>query len=367
MINLYRGYPFSAPAYILVHMLHRKRLASLLAMVVVSVLVTTPINAYGDSFFSNTIDKSPVFSKELSVYLLDLSGSVDNEIVMSGFENVKANVANIYISSDAKKGIPAGSYYQWIPIRGSEANSASLPLFTEEDDAAIWSSARAIKGKSNQLLVLSKLRERNGLWSQLMNYQGLSAGNCITVAYQALRNPGLSGNAFKSLNSNVCIIALRVRARFAMVKANIEAFTGEKPIKKTTGTDILGTIRKLEDVARNSSSLARYKKVRLNFVSDMVHQTALVDLKKELVGMSASDACAFSKPYSFTTSGFKKSLFEITIYGLGEQKGKSSGAAAANEKLYPPLRAFWDCFWTQKELKLPDSEFRSLSSFGQSG
>jgi len=329
-------------------------------------LASTPQPSYGDSFFSNTIDKSPVFSKELSVYLLDLSGSVDGEIVKSGFENIRANVANVYISADAKKGIPAASYYQWIPIRGSEANSTSLPLFTEEDDAALWSSARAVKGKSNQLLVLSKLRERNGLWSQLMNYQGLSAANCISVAYQALRNPGLSGNSFQSLNANVCTIALRVRSRFSMVQANLEAFTGAKPTKKTTGTDVLGTIRKLEDVARNSTSLARYKKVRLIFVSDMIHQTALVDLKKELAAKSAEYGCVFSKQYS-KTSGFNKSLFEITIYGLGEQRGKSGSAAAANEKLYPPLREFWDCFWTQKGLKLPKSEFRTLSSFGQSG
>lgn len=348
-------------------MMHRKSLPVLLSMITASVLLSTPIQAHGDSFFSNTIDKSPIFSRELSVYLLDLSGSVDDEIVMSGFENVRSNVANVFISADVKKGIPAASYFQWIPIRGSEANSASLPLFTEEDDAALWSSVRAVKGKSNQLLVLAKLRERNGLWSQLMNYQGLSAGNCMAVAYQALRNPGLSGNAFKSLNANVCTIALRVRARFAMVKANLEAFTGPNPTKKTTGTDILGTIRKLEDVARNSNSLARYKKVRLNFVSDMVHQTALVNLKSELIGKSPSKACNFSKSFSSTVSGFKKSLFDVTIYGLGEQRGSSSAAAAANEKLYPPLRAFWDCFWTQKGLKLPDSEFKSLSSFGQNG
>ena len=329
------------------HMLKRKPLRNLVVMVVAVILVTTPVSANADSFFSNTIDKSPVFSKELSVYLLDLSGSVDHDIVKSGFENLRANVANVFIVSDAKKRIPAASYYQWIPIRGSEANSSSLPLFTEEDDAALWSSARAIKGKSNQLLVLAKLRERNGLWSQLMNYQGLSAANCMTVAYQALRNPGLSGNAFKSLNTNVCTIALKVRARFTMVQANIEAFTGEKPTKKTTGTDVLGTIRKLEDVARNATSLARYKKVRLIFVSDMIHQTALVDLKKELAGKSPAYACAFSMEYSSSTSGFKKSLFKITIYGLGEQKEKNGRANASNEKLYPPLREFWDCFWTQ--------------------
>ena len=348
----------------------RRTLPTGLLIVLSAALVVNPVSAYGDSFFSNTIDKSPPFARELSVYLLDLSGSVDGEIVKSGFENVKANVANVYIASDAKKGIPASSYYQWIPIRGSEANSASLPLFTEEDDAALWSSAKAIKGKSNQLLVLGKLRERNGLWSQLMNYQGLSAANCMSVAYQALRNPGLSGNSFKSLNANVCTIALKVRARFSIIEANIEACTGLKPTKKTTGTDILGTIRKLEDVARNSTSLSRYNTVRLNFVSDMIHQTSIANLEVDLKGMSEAEGCAFGKTYAFPNSGFDKSLFEITIYGLGEKKNdkkKSSSAIAANEKLYPPLRSFWDCFWTQKGLKLPSSEFKSLSSFSGNG
>ena len=344
----------------------RKRSSGLLA-VILAILITAPVDAYGDSFFSNKIDKYPVLSKELSAYLLDLSGSVDNAIVVSGFENVRANVANVFVSSDAKKGIPAASYYQWIPIRGAETNSASLPLFTEEDDAALWSSVRSIKGKSNQFLILSKLRERNGLWSQLMNYRGLNENNCMEVARQALTNPGLSGNSFKILNANVCATALRVRARFSVVKANLDAFTGEKPTKKTTGTDVLGTIRKLEDVARNSSSLARYQKVRLIFVSDMIHQTKLVDLKAQLAGLSPSEACEFSSSYSSNVSGFDKSLFDVTIYGLGEQREKSKTAAAANEKLYPPLRAFWDCFWTKKGLKLPDSEFKSLSSFGQSG
>lgn len=338
-----------------------------LAVISLGLSVINPMSAHADSFFSNTIDKSPPFSKELSVYLLDLSGSVDGEIVMSGFEDVQSKVANVYVDSDAKKGIPAASYFQWIPIRGSEANSSSLPLFTEEDDAALWSSARAVKGKSNQYLVLSKIRERNGLWSQLMNYQGLNAKNCMAAAYNALRNPGLSGNSFQSLNANVCSIALRVRSRFEMVKANVLAFTGENAIKKTTGTDVLGTIRKLEDVARNSSSLSRYQKVRLIFVSDMIHQTSLVDLKKELVNMSPSEACSFSKQYTSRQSGFKRSLFDITIYGLGEQKEKKGSAIAANERLYAPLREFWDCFWRQKGLELPSSEFKSLNTFGQNG
>jgi hypothetical protein len=345
----------------------RNLLANILIVISMFVSVLYPVQTRADSFFSNTIDKSPTFSKELAVYLLDLSDSVDNEVVQSGFENVRANVANVYILSDAKKGIPAASYYQWIPIRGAEANSASLPLFTEEDDAALWASVRAIKGKSNQYLVLSRLRERNGLWSQLMNYQGLTASNCMSVAYQALRNPGLSGNAFQSLNANVCSIALRVRSRFAIVKANVDAFTGANATRKTTGTDVLGTIRKLETVARNSDSLSRYEKVRLNFVSDMIHQTALVDLKETLARKKPSEACELAKNYSGGTSGFKKSLFSVTIYGLGEQKGSSSSSAAANEKLYPSLRSFWDCYWIQKGLKLPESEFKTLSSFGQIG
>lgn len=335
-----------------------------ICLLTILMIIPTPQLAHSDSFFSNNIDKLPVFSKDLAVYLVDLSQSVDGAVVMSGFNNVQTNIANVFTSADAKKGIPAASYFQWIPIRGAEANSASLPLFTEEDDAALWSSARAIKGKSNQLLVLSKLYERNGLWSQLMNYKGLSASNCTTVAYNALKNPGLSGAAFKNLNTNVCAVALKVRSRFSMLQANIEAFTGEKPKKKTTGTDVLGTIKKLEDVSRNANSLSRYNSVRLIFVSDMIHQTNTADFKTKLAGMPSGNACSLGKEYSSKGVGFKESLFKITIYGLGEQKEKYGNASAANEKLYSPLRAFWDCFWTQKGLQLPDSEFRLLSTFG---
>jgi len=344
----------------------RRNYRKTIGLLMILTLIPTPQLAHGESFFSNNIDKLPTFSKDLSVYLVDLSQSVDGTVVMSGFNNVQTNIANVFTSADAKKGIPATSYFQWIPIRGAEANSASLPLFTEEDDAALWSSARAIKGKSNQLLVLSKLYERNGLWSQLMNYKGLSASNCITVAYNAFKNPGLSGAAFKNLNTNVCAVALKVRSRFSMLKANIEAFTGEKSTKKTTGTDVLGTIKKLEDVSRNANSLSRYKSVRLIFVSDMIHQTSTADLKIKLAGMPLDNACSLGKEYSSGGIGFKESLFKITIYGLGEQKEKNGNASAANEKLYSPLRAFWDCFWTQKGLQLPDSEFRLLSSFGES-
>lgn len=327
----------------------------------------TPQASSSASFFSNTIDKNPPFSKNLSVYLLDLSGSVDAKVVIAGFESLQNSVANVYVGGNSGDKIEAAaSYFQWIPIRGAEANSSSLPLFTEEDDATLWASVRAIRGKSNQMNVLKKLRERNGLWSQLMNYRGLDARNCTTVAYKALANPGLSGSKFQNLNQNVCSVALKVRSRFSMVQANIIAFAGDKPTKKTNGTDLFGTIRKLEDVARNSSALSRYKEVRLVFVSDMVHKTAAIDLKTKLIGASNSAACALSKKIS-STRGFKSSLFKVTIYGLGEMSDKKPGSSATSEKLYSPLRKFWDCFWVNKGLKLPDSEFKTLSSFGQNG
>ena len=315
---------------------------------------------------SNSIAKEPPLSKHLSVYLLDLSSSVDHQVVIAGLSNLRNNVANVYAASDIDQKIPASSYYQWIPIRGSEANSASLPLFTEEDDEALWSAVRLVKGKSNQLIVLKKLQERGGLWSQLMTYRGLSTSNCMSVAYQSLKNPGLSGETFKVLNQNVCSTALRVRSRFTQVQTNIQAFTGPNPTKATSGTDVLGTIRKLENNARNSTGLQRYDVIRLIFVSDMVHQTAQLDMQRQFVAKSASDACSYGKDLSGGSSGFDKSLFQITIYGLGEMKEDNKNqrsAIAANEKLYIPLRSFWDCYWIEKGLKLPQGEFKTLSSF----
>lgn len=343
----------------------RKISSKILITVITTLAIASPINAYGSSFFNNSISKSPEYSRELSVYLVDLSGSVDHEIVMQGFKNVRTNVANVFIAAEANQKIPTSSYYQWIPIRGSEANSASLPLFTEEDDAALWSSVRTIKGKSNQLLVLKKLRERNGLWSQLMNAPVIDSNACMSTAYQTLRNPGVSGASFKRLNANICTTALRVRERFVALEKNILAFTGENRTRKTTGSDVLGTIKKLENVARNSNSLQRYEKIRLIFVSDMIHQTGLIDLKKKLLENPSESACLLGKKYSSASSGFKNSQFFVTIYGLGEQRYTSKTAIVANEKIYEPLRQFWDCYWTHKGLKLPDSEFKSLNSFSE--
>ena len=366
-----------AACYILMHMGDGKKGAVAAKVVMAAVLslgllLPSQEIAHGDSFFSNTIDKNPILSKNLSVYLLDLSRSVDHNIMMAGFNNLQSNVANVFAVGGNQSGTDsAASYYQWIPIRGSENNSASLPLFTEDDDAALWSSARAVKGKSNQLTVLRKLKERNGLWSQLMNTQGLNTTNCLEIAHKAFVNPGLSGPVFQNLNQNVCAIALRVRSRFSIVQSNIIAFTGKKPIKKTSGTDILGTIRKLEDVSRNSTIVKRYKDIRLIFVSDMVHQTALIDLKSTLIGMTPEAACALVDQFKSKASGFDKSIFRVTMYGLGEMMERKNlgkinkNSIATNEKLYPVLREFWNCFWVQKGLAVPDSEFKSLASFAE--
>ena len=97
------------------------------------------------------------------------------------------------------------------------------------------------------------------------------------------------------MNTNGCAVALKVRSRFSMLQANIEAFTGEKPKKKTTGTDVLGTIKKLEDVSRNANCLSRYNSVRLIFVSDMIHQTNTADFKTKLAGMPSGNAVVWAR------------------------------------------------------------------------
>ena len=327
------------------------------------------------NILSNSIEKNPTLSRNLSTFLIDLSGSVDHEVVVRGFESIRQNLAYIYEGADVEKNLPAASYYRWIPIRGAEATSADLPIFTEDDDVALWAAARRIKGKGNQLQVLKKIRETNGLWGRLMGSKSLDMAQCQRAAFAYLKSPGLSGLTFQRLNTDICNTALKVRARVKQVIDNIKAYTEPKLVtlpsgdtkltteRKTTGTDIFGTISKLENVSRNSSYLNRFKEIRLVFISDMLHSTDAFNLKKTLTGKNPSEGCQLATERAGMQSGFNAAKFRITIYGLGEVKERRSVSTESSEKLYPVLRNFWDCFWSSKDLDIPDAEFKKLSTF----
>ncbi len=354
--------------------LSREKLSILIVLVFLFSLQANSVS--NANFLSNSIEKTPSLSRNLSTFLIDLSGSVDHEVVVRGFESIRQNLAYIYEGADAEKNLPAASYYRWIPIRGAEATSADLPIFTEDDDVALWAAVRRIKGKGNQLYVLKKLRETNGLWSRLMSSRSLDMAQCQRAAFTFLQSPGLSGVTFQRLNSDICSTALKVRSRVKQVIDNIKAYTEPTLVtlpsgatkltteRKTTGTDIFGTIGKLENVSRNSSYLNRFEEVRLVFISDMLHNTDALNLKKALAGKSISEGCQLANELAGTQSGFNPAKFSITIYGLGEVKERMTSSTESSEKLYPVLRNFWDCFWSAKRLNIPDAEFKKLSTFG---
>ena len=353
--------------------LNREKLSLILVFVF---LFSTQTNSTSSAnFLSNSIEKTPALSRNLSTFLIDLSGSVDHAVVVRGFESIRQNLAYIYEGADVEKNLPAASYYRWIPIRGAEATSADLPIFTEDDDVALWAAARRVKGKANQLQVLKKIRETNGLWSRLMSSNSLNMAQCQSAAFAYLKSAGLSGLTFQRLNIDVCNTALKVRARVKQVIDNIKAYTEPKLVtlpsgntkltteRKTTGTDIFGTISKLENLSRNSSYLNRFKEVRLVFISDMLHHTDAVKLKKLLAAKNASEGCRLANERAGIQSGFEAARFRITIYGLGEVKERKKASTKSSEELYPVLRNFWDCFWSSKGLDIPDAEFKKLSTF----
>lgn len=303
----------------------------LLFVFLFSFQLISPMNA---NFLDNSIEKTPPFSKKLSIFLIDLSGSVDHEVVIKGFETIRGNLAYVYDGSDVERKVPADSYFRWIPIRGAEADSGDLPIFTEEDDQAIWAAARRIKGKANQLQVIKTIRETNGLWSRLMSEKSLDVERCEKISFRALQSPGLSGRAFQRLNTDICDTALSVRARVKQIIDNIKAFTEPKAVtspegktsfttdRNTTGTDIFGTINKLERVSRNSTYLNQFKEVKLVFISDMLHNTDNINLRKELAGKKVPEGCELANKQSELASGFNPTKFRVTIYGLGEVKRK---------------------------------------------
>ena len=339
-----------------------KSKCAMISFIVLAAIIVPP--AHGAS----SIDDYPTQSKNLVIYFVDLSGSVDNSIVQAGLSEVRKLVASTYFASDAERKVPADFYSEWIPIQGAEASSPRIPLFTYQDDSELWAAAKTIKGKKNQILVLNKIWKQGGLWSRLLSTNGLNSTSCFNSAAQTLRSPGVSGVALSNLSKRICSIALRINNRFYKLSENVEAFTaGEKPVRTTNGSDVLGSIRKLENTARNSIELNNYAKVNLTFVSDMIHLTSTLNMEKELVNLSREAACAFGRQKGNELSGFNKGIFNVTIYGLGEkaERGASKSSRSRNEILYEPLREFWDCFWTAKGIDLPDSDIKSLSSFGR--
>ena len=314
-------------------------------------LILSPLNASAN-ILSNKVEANPRFSKNIKIYLVDLSRSVEKETVLTGLESIREQIANVYGDQYSS---PALSYYFWVPVRGVNDRKFFEPIFNAEIDKSLWVSVRSqVGGRANQINVLEKLRTQGGLWSRLISSSSING--CANFVMSQLSAPGLFGKSLANVSRDVCNQATRTRNGYAKMKSGVESYLSGQN-KTSGGSDILGAIAKLDDEINRKSGLASYSKIELIFVSDGLHSTPALNLKRSLLS-SPGSSCNLGRN-SASSIKYDPRRVSVRMYGIGE--GRST-ITADTEALRAPLREFWQCFWGDKGIdKL---EFGQLEDLG---
>lgn len=309
------------------------------------------------NILSNKVDANPPKAKKIQLFLIDLSKSVDQSTLLSGIENLRQNVSQVYpLTGDGIKA-PASSYVWWFPILGSRDSKSFRPLFSNTHDLGIWNAVRAnVKGKTNQTIALNKLRSPNGGWAQVLREKNFSATRCLSTVSKNLASPGVSGRSLQQLSIEVCRQARLVQNEFKTLEDSI-AFYGSGRQSTSGGTDIFGSINRLKQEFE-SNQFKSFSKIEITFVSDMVHNTAR-KLKDELL-QSPERACSTGKADASAIGLKLNSFYEIKIFGIGERRTEKQGKAT--EQLRIPLENYWRCYWISSGVT---PKFGQLDRLGQ--
>jgi hypothetical protein len=317
---------------------------------------TNSLSSSSANIFSNDVEANPKTSQNIEIMLIDLSRSVDKDIVIEGLKSVRSKISNVYEKSQGKYNSSASSYYFWLPISGQNDKKDIYTIFNVRDDKNIWNIVRnTVGGRENQVNILEKVRTEGGLWSKLI--LAVSLQNCIKDVSTILKTPGLFGYALNNLSKGLCEQAIKSRNNIYGLNKNVNDYlSGAK--SNNGGSDILGAIERIDD--EMSSSLRGYKKVKLVFVSDGVNNTPSYALRKLLLEPGV-DACSLGRMAVNTKNSYSASKVSVKMYGLGEGRGKDNGSGS--DSLRPALREYWTCFWDAKGSIKP--EFGQLNELGK--
>lgn len=306
---------------------------------------------------SNKVPKFNSTSTTVEINFIDLSKSVDQQTVLTGVNSLRKKIARAYNTSSGKYDSKAKSYYYWFKMRGTQDRKGFSVLFDRRIDEGLWEAIRSSgTGKTNQLKVLERIRQIDGLWYRMVLSRSLK--NCLQGLSRELRPgiPGLFGSALTRVLVGVCNKAIETNNNLILMEKEVSAYlSGE--LSSRGGSDLLGAIDYLDDQIGDKYGLSQYKRVRLVFVSDGIHRTPLLDLKDVLLN-SERDACQIGKVEGEKDSKLSANKFEVQMYGIGE---KRSGSNLVSESLKEPLKKFWECFWKAKGL---DPRFNELSDWG---
>jgi len=316
---------------------------------------TNSLSSSSANIFSNKVEANPKTSQNIEIMLIDLSRSVDKDVVIEGLKSVRSKISNVYDESQGKYNSPASSYYFWLPISGQNDKKDFYNIFNAEDDRNLWNIVRnTVGGRENQVNILEKVRADGGLWSKLILARSLK--NCAKDVSYTVKTPGLFGYSLNNLSRGLCDQAIKSRNNiYFLNKEVIDYLSGTK--SNNGGSDILGAIARIDD--EMSSSLRGYKEVRLVFVTDGVNNTTNYALRK-LLSEPGVDACGLGRMAVKTKNSYSASKVSVKMYGLGEGRGRDN--SAGSDSLRPTLREYWTCFWDAKGSIKP--EFGQLNELG---
>ena len=321
----------------------------------VLILSASSLSISSANIFSNKVEANPEISKNIQIMLIDLSRSVDKDVVIEGLKSVRGNISDVYEKSQGNYNSPATSYYAWLPILGQNDKKDIYTLFSVRDDKNLWNIVRnTVGGRDNQVNTLEKIRTEGGLWGKLILAGSLK--NCLREVAVSLKTPGLFGYALNNLSKGICEQAIKSRNQIYTLNKTVNDFLSGMQ-SNSGGSDVLGAIERIDD--EMFSSLKDYKKVNLVFVSDGVNNTPSYALRKLLLEPGAN-ACSLGRAAVKTNKTYNSSKVSVKMYGIGEGRGKVSGEG--NDSLRPELKQYWTCFWAAKGSIKP--EFGQLNELG---
>jgi hypothetical protein len=309
-------------------------------------LIISSVGNASGNLLSNKVDSSPISSKTVEIYLVDLSKSVDKDVVLQGINSFREKVANVYGNPKGSYNTPANSYFYWFPIRGVNDRKDFFTLFSNKSDSKIWISVRNyVGGKTNQIKALEKIRTQGGLWYKLINASSLS-NSCINAVSSYLATPGLFGSSLTKASYSVCAEAISTRNNFALMQKAVNSYLSGA-VTTQGGTDIFGAIGRVDDEVSNKSSFGKFNTINLIFVSDGINNTPSTNLRSKLLG-NPDAACSLGQQAASPGLKYSNSKLSVKMYGLGEGRSNSS---LNNEILRDPLKKFWECYWSAKGVR----------------
>ena len=325
----------------------RSSLALICCSILFSALGTQQVNA---AIWDAHIQKNPPAVKTLTIYLIDLSDSLDPLVVTDGVQKIANDISRVYDSVQNINKDGATAYFQWVPIYGSTQRMAKWDLFTAEIDKQIWDAvaSNTSKGKVNQEIMMNKIRRSNGAWNQVMSTR--LDKNCPIKMQNLLNSPGTKTGLARSSNS-ICSSAFKTQNNVNYLQKVVTQFSRDS--KLATGSDILGAIHFITENLTSTGEDEKFSKINLQFISDMQQNSPSIKFNsgnKDFLLKPIEQANRFALKSPQLSSKYK-----VSIYGLSEFKDaditdsseKKKKLASNEEILKPAIREFWRSFFNQ--------------------